>query len=110
MESAATPSYDGTLSAFYCLPEDEHISFETGALVEPRSIAVHCAKLANISATSSVVVFGAGLIGLLCCAVARAFGASTILSVDINESRLAFARNYAAIDIHQTQQGSRAQN
>jgi L-iditol 2-dehydrogenase len=116
MRFAATPPYDGTLSTFYCLPEDfcyvlpEHVSLETGALVEPLSIAVHCVKLANISPTSSVVVFGAGPIGLLCCAVARAYGASRILAIDINESRLAFAKEYAATDVYRMQQGSPSEN
>lgn len=116
MRFAATPPYDGTLSTFFCLPEyfcnvlPKHISFEAGALVEPLSIAVHCLKLANISPTSSVVVFGAGPIGLLCCAVAGAFGASTILAIDINESRLAFAKEYAATGVYRMQQASPMEN
>ena len=116
MKFAATPPYDGTLSTFYCIPEDvcyilpKRISFEAGALVEPLSIAVHCAKLANISATSSVVVFGAGPIGLLCCAVAKAFGAPIVLAIDINEPRLAFAKQYAATDIYRMHQGSPVEN
>ena len=102
MQFAATPPYDGTLSTYYTLPEDfcfilpPHISFEEGALVEPLSIAVHSVKLAGITTGQSIIVFGAGPIGLLCCAVARALGASTVLSVDIEQSRLAFARSYAA--------------
>jgi L-iditol 2-dehydrogenase len=119
MKVAATPPYDGTLSRFYCIPEDfckfcyvlpKHISFEAGALVEHLSIAVHCVKLANLQPTNSVVVFGAGPIGLLCAAVAKAFGASTILVVDINKSRLAFAKEYAATDTYQMQSGSPVDN
>jgi L-iditol 2-dehydrogenase len=116
MKFAATPPHDGTLSNDYCLPEvdcyilPENVSLEAGALVEPLSIAVHCAKLAHISATTSVVVFGAGPIGLLCCAVARAFGASTVLAVDINDSRLAFANGYAATSTYRMQPGSPAEN
>jgi L-iditol 2-dehydrogenase len=55
-------------------------------------------------------VFGAGPIGLLCAAVAKAFGASTILVVDINKSRLAFAKEYAATDTYQMQSGSPVDN
>ena len=109
MKFAATPPYDGTLSTFYCLPED-FCSFEGGALEEPLSVAIHCLKQTNISPTTSVVIFGAGTIDLLCCAVARTFGASTILAIDINESRLAFAEEYAATDVHRMQQGSHAEN
>jgi L-iditol 2-dehydrogenase len=102
MQFAATPPYDGTLATFYALPEDfcfklpTHISYREGALVEPLSVAVHCAKLACIAPGSSIIVFGAGPIGLLCCAVARAFGAMTIVATDILSARLTFAKQYAA--------------
>jgi len=41
-------------------------------------------------------VFGAGPVGLLCCAVAKAMGASSVVSVDLNEERVEFAKMYAA--------------
>jgi len=40
-------------------------------------------------------VFGAGPVGLLCCAVATAFGASKVIAVDIQQPRLDFAQKYA---------------
>ena len=112
MQFAATPPCDGTLSTYYTLPEDfcfvlpAHISIEEGALVEPLSIAVHSVKLAGITTRQSIVVFGAGPIGLLCCAVAKALGASTVLAVDIEPSRLAFARSYAANATYQMEDKS----
>ncbi|TID21242.1 chlorophyll synthesis pathway protein BchC [Venturia nashicola] len=102
MRFAATPPFDGTLSTFYSLPEEccfklpDHVPLEEGALLEPLAVAVHVCRLADIRPGSSLVVFGAGPIGLLCCAVARAFGASSITCVDIVDSRLEFAKNYAA--------------
>jgi L-iditol 2-dehydrogenase len=38
-------------------------------------------------------VFGVGAIGLLACALAKSRGASRIVAIDINEPRLAFARD-----------------
>ncbi|KAK9456230.1 chaperonin 10-like protein [Dipodascopsis uninucleata] len=102
MKFAATPPYDGTLCKYYVLPEDfcvklpENVSLEEGALVEPLSVAVHVSKLAEIKTGSSVIVFGAGPVGLLCCAVAKAFGATTIVAVDLVESRLELAKSLAA--------------
>ncbi|RPB18440.1 GroES-like protein [Terfezia boudieri ATCC MYA-4762] len=102
MKFAATPPYDGTLAKFYVLPEDfcvplpENVSLEEGALVEPLSVGVHIMKQAEIKPGQSIVVFGVGPIGLLCCAVARAFGASKVIAVDINQDRLNFALKYAA--------------
>ncbi|TAQ86114.1 hypothetical protein B7494_g5563 [Chlorociboria aeruginascens] len=102
MRFAATPPIDGTLTGFFILPEDfcyklpDHVSLQEGALMEPLGITVHMVKQAEIKPGQSIVVMGAGPIGLLCMAVARAFGASTIVAVDIVPSRLEFARSYAA--------------
>ncbi|KAK9471441.1 chaperonin 10-like protein [Dipodascopsis tothii] len=102
MKFAATPPYDGTLCKYYILPEDfcvklpEHVSLEEGALVEPLAVGVHVSKLANMGTGSSTIVFGAGPIGLLCCAVARAFGSTTIIAVDLVESRLELAKTVGA--------------
>ncbi|KFY03692.1 hypothetical protein O988_01291, partial [Pseudogymnoascus sp. VKM F-3808] len=63
---------------------------------EPLAVAVHITKQAQISPGASVVVMGAGPVGLLCCAVAKAFGATKVVSVDIQQDRLDFAKNYAA--------------
>ena len=113
---AATPPYDGTLATYYTMPEDlcyklpVHISLEEGALAEPLSVAVHCAKLAGITFGNSVLVLGAGPIGLLCCAVARAFGASKVIAVDIIAARLDFARAYSATATYQMEHLSAEDN
>ena len=68
-------------------------------MIEPLAVAVHIVKQAEIKPGQSVVVMGAGPVGLLCCAVAKAFGASTIVSVDIQPARLEFAASYAATHV-----------
>ncbi|KAI9836819.1 MAG: hypothetical protein M1819_000984 [Sarea resinae] len=99
---AGSPPYSGTMSKFYALEEDfcyklpESVSLEEGALVEPMSVAVHIVKQADIRPGQSVVIFGAGTVGLLCCAVAREFGAKTVVVVDVIQARLDFAANFAA--------------
>ncbi|PVH94748.1 GroES-like protein [Periconia macrospinosa] len=102
MQFAATPPFDGTLARYYTLPEDycyklpESMSLEEGALIEPAAVAVHITRQAAVKPGDSVVVFGAGPVGLLCCAVAKAYGATKIVTVDINDERLNFALQYAA--------------
>lgn len=102
MAFAATPPYNGTLAKYYILPEDfcyilpEAVSLQEGALVEPLGVAVHITKQADVRPGDSVVVFGAGPVGLLCGAVAKAFGANKIIAVDIQPSRLEFAKKYTA--------------
>ncbi|KAF2718787.1 putative xylitol dehydrogenase [Polychaeton citri CBS 116435] len=109
MRFAATPPIDGTLTKYYSSPEDlcyklpDNVSLEEGALVEPLGVGVHIVKQAEIEPGQSVVVFGAGPVGLLCCAVARAFGAERIVAVDINAQRLEFARGYAATHTWESQ-------
>lgn len=102
MAFAATPPYNGTLAKYYVLPEDfcyklpANVSLQEGALVEPLGVAVHIIKQADVRPGDSVVVFGAGPVGLLCGAVAKAFGANKIIAVDIQPSRLQFAKKYTA--------------
>ncbi|KAF2273472.1 GroES-like protein [Westerdykella ornata] len=116
MAFAATPPYDGTLARYYTLPEDlcyripETMSLEEGALIEPTAVAVHISRAAAIKPGDQVVVFGAGPVGLLCCAVARAYGASKIVTVDINEERLQFALKYAATHAFRSERVSAEEN
>ncbi|KAK7624129.1 hypothetical protein IWX50DRAFT_671236 [Phyllosticta citricarpa] len=117
MRFAATPPYDGTLARFYSLPEDfcyklpDAVSLEEGALVEPSAVAVHICRMAKVAPGDSVVIFGAGPVGLLCCRVARdVFGAKKVVAVDVNEERLQFALKSAATHIFKADKASPAEN
>ncbi|KAH8434021.1 NAD(P)-dependent alcohol dehydrogenase [Aspergillus melleus] len=107
MRFAATPPYDGTLARYYRLPAEccfklpSHISLRDGTLIEPLSVAVHSSRLAGNMQEKSVIVFGAGPVGLLCCSVARAFGASIVVAVDVVPARLNSAVKYGATHTHQ---------
>jgi threonine dehydrogenase-like Zn-dependent dehydrogenase len=71
-------------------------------MIEPLAVGVHSvAKLGGFQSGQNIVVFGAGPVGLLCMAVAKALGAKKIFAVDINKERLDFAKGYAATDIYQ---------
>ena len=68
--------------------------------MEPLSVGVHSVfTQAKLQPTQSIVVFGCGPVGLLCMAVAKAIGASRVIAVDILQSRLDFAKTYAATDV-----------
>ncbi|TBU45035.1 xylitol dehydrogenase [Dichomitus squalens] len=104
---AATPPHDGTLARYYPIPADlcyklpDHLTLEDGAMMEPLSVAIHAvANIASIKPAETVAVFGAGPVGLLCMAVARALGAARVIAVDIVPSRLEFAKSYAATDTY----------
>ena len=69
--------------------------------MEPLSVAIHSvANIGGLKPAETVVVFGAGPVGLLCMAVARAIGAMRVIAVDIVPSRLEFAKSYAATDTY----------
>lgn len=56
--------------------------------------------VAQMRPNSTVVVYGAGPVGLLTMSVAKALGAKFVLAVDVQESRLIFAKEFAASDYH----------
>ncbi|EJD02434.1 xylitol dehydrogenase [Fomitiporia mediterranea MF3/22] len=102
---ASSCPVDGTLKRYHKLPSDltyklpDHLTLEDGAMIEPLSVAVHAVSAtAHVRAGQNVVVFGAGPVGLLCMAVARALGAHRVIGVDIVPTRLEFALNYAATE------------
>ena len=67
--------------------------------MEPLSVGIHSVStIAQLRANQSIAIFGAGPVGLLCMAVAKALGASRIVAIDIVQSRLDFAKEYAATD------------
>lgn len=81
----------------YELPDT--LSFEHAALVEAVSVAVHAAAVTPIRLGDTVVVVGAGMIGLLTLQAARAAGATRVIAVDLNDKRLETARRLGATDI-----------
>lgn len=69
-------------------------------MIEPLAVGVHSVyTLAQVRPNQVVAVFGAGPVGLLAMAVARACGARRVIAIDIMESRLKFAKSYAATDV-----------
>jgi L-iditol 2-dehydrogenase len=73
----------------------DNMSFVQAALLEPVSIGMHAANRARISIGDTVVVVGAGTIGLFVLQACKLKGASVIIC-DINEFRLGIARKLGA--------------
>ena len=59
---------------------------------------IHASRRCRLEAGQSVFVFGVGTIGLLACALAKHTGASRVVAVDINPTRLAFAKDNGFAD------------
>lgn len=72
----------------------DNVSFAEGALLEPLSVVMHDIKTVGLSLGRGVVVCGAGPIGLIALAGARASGAHPVVIRDLEPSRLAFAKEF----------------
>ncbi|MGL4287453.1 MAG: 2,3-butanediol dehydrogenase [Phreatobacter sp.] len=68
------------------------MSDEEAALVEPSAVAVYACDRGGVTAGSSVLVTGAGPIGILTLLAARAAGATQLFLSDINDVRLRLAK------------------
>ncbi len=74
----------------------ENMLFIRSALLEPASIGTHAANRAPISTDDTVVVIGAGTIGLFILQACRLRGAARVIVADINEFRLEVAGKLGA--------------
>ncbi|KAH7155179.1 chaperonin 10-like protein [Dactylonectria estremocensis] len=98
VEFSGVYPYAGTLQRYKVHPAKwlhklpDNVSFAEGALLEPLSVALHGINSARITIGTPVVVCGAGPIGLLALAGARASGAHPIVVTDVEPTRLAFAK------------------
>jgi len=76
-------------------PKVESLSFEEAVLIEPLAVAVHAVRRARINVGDTVVVLGAGTIGLLVTQVAKKAGA-TVLATDLSNEKLHLAASLKA--------------
>ena len=102
MEFFATPPIDGAFARFcvirteFAHPIPDSLSDEAAALLEPLSVAITTMRKANIVPGSSILIAGAGPIGIICAQTARAFGAAEIIVTDLVAERRERALAYGA--------------
>lgn len=80
----------------YRLPQS--IPFAEAALLEAVAVALHAVSLTEIATDSSVLVVGAGTIGLLTLEALRAAGCSRVFIADVDPSRLRLAKELGATE------------
>ena len=92
---------DGAFAEYLSLPESNvwpihnDISSEIASFFDPLGNAVHTALSFDITG-EDVLITGAGPIGLMCVAICKYSGAKNIVITDINEYRLAIAKELGA--------------
>lgn len=72
------------------------LSFEHAAMIEAVSVAVHAVSLTPVKLNDTAVVIGSGMIGLLCVQALRRAGCGRIIAVDIDDIKLARAKQIGA--------------
>ncbi len=78
------------------LPMPESVTPVQASLMEPLGNAVHAWSMLRQRFPDTVVIFGAGAIGLFALQVAKAGGAGRLAVVDVSPARLAVAKNLGA--------------
>jgi L-iditol 2-dehydrogenase len=95
----------GALAEFVAVPQ--HIlyrlpvglAFEHAALVEPFAIALHAIRRGAQTLNDTVVVVGAGMIGLALVQALSQTGCGRLIAVDISDTRLALATDCGATHV-----------
>ncbi|CAH1217355.1 Sorbitol dehydrogenase [Paenibacillus plantiphilus] len=84
----------GAMAEYFTAPEQtvfklpDDMNYEQGVLVEPFAVGVHAVRKADIGVGDKVAVLGAGPIGLLAMAAAKAAGATTLMVTDVMDYAL----------------------
>jgi threonine 3-dehydrogenase len=100
---------DGCFTEYIAMPAtnvwhlDDNVSFDIGGIHDPMGNAFHTALTAEIPG-SVVLITGCGPIGLFAVGICKAAGASLIIASDVNDRRLALAKQMGAtIAVHPAQ-------
>ncbi|EDU43809.1 sorbitol dehydrogenase [Pyrenophora tritici-repentis Pt-1C-BFP] len=83
-----------THPARYCHKLPPNVSYVEGALLEPLSVVLQAVKSADFSLGRGALICGAGPIGLMALAAARASGAHPLVITDLEPGRLVFAQKF----------------
>ena len=105
MEFYATPPIDGAFCRYVVTDDDmahpvpDAVSDDAAALLEPLSVAITTMRKAHVAPGTSILIAGAGPIGVICAQAARAFGASRIVVTDLLASRREMALRFGATEV-----------
>ncbi|BBI35467.1 zinc-dependent alcohol dehydrogenase [Cohnella abietis] len=95
----------GAFAEYVAVPEsnlyilEDKVSYEEGAIAEPLACGVHACRQLKLQPTDRLLICGGGPIGLLAYLAAKQFGVDQVVIYDLNESRLAIARELGAIAV-----------
>jgi len=94
-----------TVPARIAYPLPEKMPFSHAAMIEAVSVAVHAVALTPLAMEDTVVIVGAGMIGLLALQAARQAGAGRTFVLDVDDTRLELARSLGATQTFNSRNG-----
>lgn len=103
---------DGAFSQYVACPAHichripEGLALEEAAFAEPVGVAVHAVNRSKVKRGDTAVVIGAGLIGLLIIQALKWKGCSQIIAFDLDDSRLALAKQLGATEAYNSKQSN----
>jgi L-iditol 2-dehydrogenase len=101
----ATPPVDGALCSYVTIdaemahPVPDSVSDEAAALLEPLSVAIAAIRKAQVVPGSTILIAGAGPIGVVCAQTARAYGAARVVVSDPMPARRERVLRYGATEV-----------
>ncbi|MYR05441.1 alcohol dehydrogenase catalytic domain-containing protein [Gordonia sp. SID5947] len=105
MRFFATPPVDGalceyvTIGASFAHDVPDTVSDDAAALCEPLSVGIAAVRKAALGMGDSVMIAGAGPIGLMCAQVSRAVGATRIVVSEPDPARRSGAARFGATEM-----------
>lgn len=78
----------------------DNLSYTEASLVEPLACCLNAANDCNYHPGDTVVIVGAGPMGLINLAVAKALGAAKLITIEMNDDRRKLAESMGAIGIN----------
>jgi L-iditol 2-dehydrogenase len=105
MRFLATPPIDGAFCEYLAVheafahPVPDSLSDDAAAMLEPLSVGIWACRKGRVEPGTTVLVNGAGPIGLLAAQAALAFGAAQVVVADVRASRLTLAVRLGATDV-----------
>jgi L-iditol 2-dehydrogenase len=101
----ATPPYHGAFQRYVAYPErachklPKQVSTLEGAMIEPLAVGMHAARRSGVDCSKTVLITGAGCIGLMTLLSCKAMRAQKIIVSDIFQNRLDKAKELGADDV-----------
>lgn len=88
-----------TFPAKNCFKLPDNLSTIEGALIEPLAVGLHAANRGNVNFGDTVLILGAGCIGMMTLLACKAKGATHIIAVDVFDNRLQRALELGASQV-----------